>query len=62
MFQLIIYADKDKFSKQYIKEKALLIREKLEGKGDINTISIDGNEDEEFKYEILVDKTKIEKL
>lgn len=62
MFQLILYADKDKFSKQYLKEKALLIRSKLEGEWSINNISIDNNEDEEFEYEVLIEKTKLEQI
>jgi len=60
MFSALLYAKGSSFSPEYLKEKARKLKKALDGKGDINTVDIDGTAD--YELHVLVSKAKADAL
>jgi multidrug efflux pump subunit AcrB len=58
MFDLLIYAPSDKYSLNYLKDRASDLKKELNGKGTITNIDIAGGN--EYEYQVLVDRQKLE--
>ena len=56
MFTLLLYGDANVYSQQYMQRKAQELKHRLEGKGGINRIDIDGKAEQEIQ--VAVDQAK----
>ena len=60
LFSIIFYADENKYSKDYLLDKTILLKNNLEWSKWINKIDVQWWEDYEIR--VLVDKAKLDKL
>lgn len=60
MFQVLIYAPEQYYSREYLKQKAFAIKQELEGQGAITDIDIQGTA--EYERRVLVDQQRLETL
>ena len=72
MFSLALYTKDPRYSQEYLTDKALNLKKNLEGKGDIDTISLGSSSSalmwwgsssaEEYRIEVLINQTKLDQL
>ncbi len=60
LFYMNLYAKDDRFDADYLKQKAKLIKEALEGQGYLDTITI--TDGDQYDIEVLVDQQKLEQF
>ena len=60
LFSIVFYADENIYSKDYLLDKVILLKDKLEGTKWINKIDVQWGEDYEIR--VLINKSKLEKL
>ena len=60
LFSVIFYADEDTYSKDYLLNKAIVLKDTLEWKSWINLIDVQWGQDYEIR--ILIDKDRLDKL
>jgi len=60
LFYMNLYAKDDRFDTDYLKEKAKLIKDNLEGKGFLDTIAV--TDGDQYDIEVLVDQQKLEQF
>ncbi len=60
IFTLLLYGDANTYSQQYMQRKAQELKHRLEGKGGINRIDIDGKAEQEIQ--VAVDQAKADQM
>lgn len=60
LFTLMLYAHSPTMNTHYLKERATLLKQRLEGKSGIDTIEIEGGH--RYDFQILVHQQKLERL
>ena len=60
LFNLVLYSKNQNFNVDYLKERAWILENALEGKGAIDQITV--TDGDKYDIEILVDQTKLESL
>lgn len=63
MFKVVLFADSQKYSQEYLKEKAKSLKDRLDWRWDISRVDIDDlNSDSIYEIYVLLDKIKTEQL
>ena len=60
LFNLVLYSKNQNFNVDYLKERAWMLENALEGKGAIDQITV--TDGDKYDIEILVDQAKLESL